>query len=260
MGLVKMLFIVTNVIFWAIGGTMLGVGIWLAVDPNAFDTLNIVGSAGMNDTLYSTAVYMMIGIGAGVFLIGFLGCFGGMKADSSGKNIPLKLYFVLVKLIIIAEVTTIILVAIFWGSINDSIRDQMTTDVQKLYVNETSQDGYSASWNKMQTKWTCCGSNNYQDYASSDYEKNYQELVPWTCCVMKTDNWNSINDVQNVTACRIEAARTNVDQAFDFLYPSGCYYALRNFLDQNSAIIIGVTCGFIGLQLVGSVFACLMMK
>jgi len=261
MKLLEIFFVAVNVIFWAIGGTMLGLGIWLAVDPNAFDALNIVGSAGMNDALYSTAVYMMIGIGAGVFLIGFLGCCGAMSNDDcTGKNVALKIYFVLVKLILIAEITSIVLVAIFWGSINDTIRDEMYNDVRYQYRGENETDGYSNSWNKMQIRWKCCGSNNYDDYKESNFYWTTSLPVPWSCCKM-TYKGNTIYDVVNVAECRREGSqRYEWYNRYEFLYPYGCYEAFRNYLDRNAAIIIGVTCGFIGLQLVGSIIACLMMR
>jgi len=257
MKLLQILFMIINVIFFVMGGTMLGLGIWIAVDDNA---LQSVGTPGMNDALFSTAIYMTIGIGAGVFLIGFLGCFGAIKIDSAGKNIPLKLYFVLVKLILITEITTIILMAIFWSSLTDSVKDAMTYDVKNEYVDETATDGYSESWNKMQIKWKCCGGDSHMDYAGSNYAiANPGNRVPWTCCVMRGSG-DKLEDVLNVTMCRAESLLAPSSNVFQYLHSTGCYYGLQDFVDRNAAIIIGVTCGFIGLQLVGSVFACIMMK
>jgi len=251
-----MLFIAINVIFWAIGGTMLGIGIWLAVDPNALAGYDVPG---MNDALYATAVYMTIGIGAGVFLVGFLGCFGGMRADSS-RNISLKLYFVLVKIIILAEITTIILMAIFWGSINDNVKATMFEDVHTKYISETAPDSYSKSWNKMQLEWKCCGSNNHRDYIDSNYTRTTENIVPWTCCVMSIPGGDKENDVADIDDCRREAGLILPPPVYRNLYSKGCYYALRDWIDRNAGIIIGVTCGFIGLQIVGLVMACCMMK
>jgi hypothetical protein len=261
MGLLSFLMFAVNITFWVMGGAMLGVGIWLAVDPNAGDILGIAGAAGMDDSLYWAAVYMMIGIGAGVFLVGFLGCVGALRAGKGG-NIFLKLYFILVKLIIISEFISIILIAVFWGSLNDSVRQSMYDDLVKDYVSETSNDFYSNSWNKMQVDWKCCGSFNYTDYRQSAYTRNTTNSVPWTCCLMKTGtNGEDIGDVANIGLCRIEGNFPYTDTpVYTNLYPKGCYDALFTFLDDNSAIIIGVTCGFIGLQILGSIMACILMK
>jgi len=250
-----------NITFWVMGGAMLGVGIWLAVDPNAASILEISNQAGMDDSLYWAAVYMMIGIGAGVFLVGFLGCVGALRAGKGG-NLFLRLYFIIIKLIIITELILVILIAVFWNSLNDSVKDAMHVDVTTKYVNETNDDIYSKSWNSMQVEWKCCGSNNYADYSSSVYKTTTGYPVPYKCCKLDADKDGSQeSDFTNVTACRIEADRSyDENYSYEFLNHMGCYNALLNFLDENAAIIIGVTCGFIGLQLLGSIMSCILMK
>jgi hypothetical protein len=249
MGLIKLLFTLTNAIFWATGGTMLGVGIWLAVDSSAFDNLN---ATGMDDSLYAAAVYIMISIGALVFLVGFLGFFGGRK-ESGGGGL-LKIYFVVVKIIVILEIITIILIAIFWSSIDDGIANGMQVDVQTKY-NHSDNQGITNSWNTMQEKWECCGSYNYTDYRDSYFADHYGALnVPASCC---KDQINMIA----LTQCKVEAALPyNPSGQYLQLNPSGCYYGLKDFVDRNSPIILGITCGFIGLQILGLIFSCILMK
>jgi len=259
MGLLSILMFLINICFWVMGGAMLGVGIWLAVDDSASDILGIAGANGMDDGLYWASVYMMISIGAAVFLVGFLGCIGALRAGKGG-NVFLRLYFIIVKLIIITEFIAIILIAVFWGQLNDGVRDSMYTDVTTKYVSETGTDSYSRSWNKMQVQWMCCGSNNFNDYKSSNFTIAEKKPVPWTCCVMKAGtNGESETDVQDLPLCLSEASRP-LTYNFKALYPIGCYEALTSFVDENAGIIIGITCGFIGLQLLGSIMACILMK
>jgi len=217
----------------------------------------------MDDDLYWAAVYMMIGIGAGVFLVGFLGCVGALRAGKGG-NLFLRLYFILVKLIIITEIICIILIAVFWSSLNDSVRQSMYDDLIKEYKSEDGTDFYSQSWNKMQVEWKCCGSFNHTDYRHSDWYQpnNINRRVPWTCCVMQDGKTGETEaDVENLGACRNDAlSNSTVVSTYMYLNPKGCYDALFSFLDDNSAIIIGITCGFIGLQLLGSILSCILMK
>jgi len=138
----------------------------------------------------------------------------------------------------------------------------MYTDVTTKYISETSTDSYSRSWNKMQTQWKCCGSFNYTDYTDNDNFYTPAAPVPWTCCVMKDGtSGEEIGDVVNITLCRTEGTR-NYPSTDNYiaLYPTGCYDALVSFVDENAAIIIGVTCGFIGLQILGSIMSCILMK
>jgi len=263
MGLLSILMFLVNITFWVMGGAMLGVGIWLAVDPEASEILGIAGTSGMDDGLYWGAVYMMIGIGAGVFLVGFLGCVGALRAGKGG-NLFLKLYFLLVKLIIITEIILIILIAVFWSSLNDSVRDSMYNDLITEYVSETSNDFYSNSWNKMQVEWKCCGSFDYSDYrlGLSKYYNTTSYSVPWKCCKMLPGTTGEvITNVADITDCRREGnLEYSATRNYISLNAMGCYDALFKFLDDNSAIILGVTCGFIGLQLLGSIMSCILMK
>ena len=48
----------------------------MAVDDEAFNTLNILNPQGMDYPVWKAAVYSMIGVGAFVFLVGFLGWAG----------------------------------------------------------------------------------------------------------------------------------------------------------------------------------------
>jgi hypothetical protein len=70
------------------------------------------------------------------------------------------------------------------------------------------------------------------------------------------------NNVVNITACNIEGSSPNYDpiQQYEYLNPNGCYYGLKDEIESNSALIIGLCSGFIGLQIVGYIFACLLMR
>lgn len=254
----KFLMVGVNVIFWAFGGTLLGVGIWMAVDPGAFDGLE---ASGMDDAMWAAIVYTMIGVGAFVFLVGFLGCCGATR--EGGKAIMLKLYIALVSVVLLAEVVIIILTAIFWSSIDDNVRTEMTSAVKTEYQGPEATDGVSVSWNKMQYEWQCCGSNNYKDYQGSEYVTDpILTPVPYTCCVYKSgsDYNEKESGVLDLDKCMNEARGYTYNGPYIYLNGRGCYWELEYFIDQNAAIIIGVTCGVIGLQILGIIFSCCIMK
>lgn len=259
MGLLSFLMFAVNIIFWVMAGALLGVGIWLAVDPNAGEILGVV--PGMDADLYWSSIYIMISVGALVFLVAFLGCVGAMRAEK-GHNVFLRLYFVIVKIIILLEFILIILIGIFWGSLTSSVGSQMYNDVHDNYINESSNTALSKSWNKMQIEWKCCGSYNYTDYRLSLYTNTTTNPVPYTCCVMaKGKDGSAEGDVLNKAECHKEASSNHsASYNYVFLNAMGCYEGLTIFVDENSAIIIGITCGFIGLQVLGSILACILMR
>ncbi len=50
-------------------------GIWIQVDENVVDYLEIVGNVNDNPGL-KVGIYILTGVGAFIFLVGFLGCTG----------------------------------------------------------------------------------------------------------------------------------------------------------------------------------------
>ncbi|XP_067228949.1 tetraspanin-2a [Chanodichthys erythropterus] len=72
---VKYLLFVFNFIFWLSGSLVLAVGLWLRFDP---DTANLLAES---DAPYNffIAVYILIGAGGVMMLVGFFGCFGAVR-------------------------------------------------------------------------------------------------------------------------------------------------------------------------------------
>jgi hypothetical protein len=261
MGLVRILMFVMNFVLWGVGGVLLGIGIWLKVDPTALDAVNFVNSYGMDESVWNASVIILIVVGALVFVVGFLGCLGAMQAKDKPKNFFLKLYFVSVKIIIILEIVAIILAAVYWNSLTDSVRTSMADGARNDYVNETTT-GVSQSWNTIQVKWTCCGGNDFTDYKNSLYFHSTNNSVPWTCCVMTPGTaGDKIGDTVNSTLCRVEGlGNYNPTLTYRYLNARGCYDGLKSEIDSNSGLIIGLCSGFIGLEIIGYIFACLIMR
>ncbi|XP_023689993.1 CD9 antigen-like [Paramormyrops kingsleyae] len=72
---VKYLLFLFNFIFWMIGSLVLAVGLWLRFDSNITSLLNIEGAP---HTFYF-GVYILIGAGALMMLVGFFGCCGAVR-------------------------------------------------------------------------------------------------------------------------------------------------------------------------------------
>jgi hypothetical protein len=60
------------------GAAILGVGIWFKVDPSIINKFQVYES-GQNDPYLSIAGWVMVGVGAFVFIVGFFGCCGAIK-------------------------------------------------------------------------------------------------------------------------------------------------------------------------------------
>ena len=96
------------------GAAILGVGIWLRVDKNAYKIFDLAQEA-QGDSMFEVACYVLIGIGAFVFIVGFLGCCGAIKESKC----MLGLYIFFLVIVFIVELAAGILAAVYkdrvWG-------------------------------------------------------------------------------------------------------------------------------------------------
>ncbi|CAB1353353.1 unnamed protein product [Coregonus sp. 'balchen'] len=72
---VKYILFVFNFIFWLCGSLVLAVGLWLRFDP---ETVQLLTGEEAPETFF-IAVYILIGAGGGMTLVGFFGCCGAVK-------------------------------------------------------------------------------------------------------------------------------------------------------------------------------------
>ncbi|KAK2889529.1 hypothetical protein QQF64_028295 [Cirrhinus molitorella] len=114
---VKYLLFIFNFIFWLSGSLVLAVGLWLRFDP---DTDNLLAKNDAPEHFF-IAVYILIGAGAVMMLVGFFGCFGAVRESQC----LLGSFFACLLVIFGAEVA-----AGVFGFLN---KDKVVQDVQQYY-------------------------------------------------------------------------------------------------------------------------------
>lgn len=112
---VKYLLFVFNFIFWLSGLLVLAVGLWLRFDPKTVELLT-----GAPDTFF-IAVYILLGAGGLMMVVGFFGCFGAVRESQC----LLASFFACLLIIFGAEVA-----AGVFGFLN---KEQIVEEVQKFY-------------------------------------------------------------------------------------------------------------------------------
>jgi len=238
---VKFLMFVANVAYWVMGAALLGITIYLSVDSGSQSMATITGAAGMNKDIYWAAVYMLMTMGCLVILAGFAGCFGALKAPDSDRI--LHSYFGFVKFIILCEIVILILIGVYWNEFNSDIANKMEDQVKSNYSVNT---GLTNAWDNMQKNWKCCGSYNFTDYILSAFNTDNPTLrVPLTCCVRQSGEY--------IPCQAFNLNNNTINQA-------GCYGKLKNVVDDNSTLVIVITCVFAGLEVFGSICACLLIR
>lgn len=114
---VKYLLFVFNFIFWLSGLLVLAVGLWLRFDPEIVELLT---GDGAPDTFF-IAVYILLGAGGLMMIVGFFGCFGAVRESQC----LLASFFACLLIIFGAEIA-----AGVFGFIN---KEQIVEEVQKFY-------------------------------------------------------------------------------------------------------------------------------
>lgn len=99
----KYLMFVFNFFIFLGGACLLGLGIWVIVDPTGFR--EIVAA----NPLLLTGAYTLLAMGGLLFLLGFLGCCGAVRENKC----LLLFFFLFILIIFLAELSAAILAFIF---------------------------------------------------------------------------------------------------------------------------------------------------
>nr|XP_020469382.1 tetraspanin-2-like [Monopterus albus] len=141
---VKYLLFIFNFIFWLSGLLVLAVGLWLRFDP---ETVELLTGNEAPDSFF-IAVYILLGAGGLMMIVGFFGCFGAVRESQC----LLASFFACLLIIFGAEVA-----AGVFGFLN---KEQIVEEVQKFYSSSfndvTSPNGTAIALIYHKTL-NCCG-------------------------------------------------------------------------------------------------------
>jgi len=243
------------------GLALLGVGIWLAID-RAFMTY-IIGSYS-----YIIAIYFILIGGGFLFFLSILGC---CATSSENRCLTWTFFITLIILFLIIFIGGIMAIALR-VQLGDSVKKSMQDTLQNYYGVDFQHDFnrfVTDAWDKTQERLYCCGvvSEGWSVYRSSKWftlngpveELNgyisshvmQKPFVPQSCCV-KDRYWRYI-DLDVCQKWRFGPPGAPVDGAINrALYYQGCYDVAVTYLQQNTAILIGLGIG-VGLVLVGGI-------
>ncbi|KAL8606207.1 hypothetical protein ACOMHN_043425 [Nucella lapillus] len=226
----RLLLISFNLIFWLSGVAILGVGIWILVDPSLQDYQEVIHVTG--EEYFKKAAYILLAFGAFVFLVGFCGCCGAIR----NSKCLLGFYIFFLVVVFAGELAAGILAAVYKDEIIKEFDQGLTKTIREDY--NTS----AGPWDIVQKELKCCGGLNPSDYNNSTWQFAHKGVkVPPSCCVL-----DSAEKPVNLTNCQ---ALTS------YFHAKGCKDQLVNWVEDHSIIMIGTGCGIAALQLFGLVFA-----
>ncbi|XP_049579968.1 CD9 molecule a isoform X1 [Syngnathus scovelli] len=144
---IKYLMFAFNLIFWLAGTAVFSIGLWLRLDPKTKGLFEGPESP----YVFYTGVYVLIGAGALMMIVGFLGCCGAIQESPC----MLGLFFFFLLIIFAIEVA-----AGIWGFSNQSkVVDDITTFYLQTYneYKERQDERLRETLRVIQTGLNCCG-------------------------------------------------------------------------------------------------------
>lgn len=154
----KYIFFFFTFVLFLVGISAIVIGIWAAVDNNFTDILKL-NIPGLDAHKIKEAAILLIIVGVGVMIVGFLGCCGASK-----ENQCLLTFFFLALLLVFVLMITGAVMATSYQSILKEILDKGLAEMKKGY--DTSAE-FKKSVNNIQQDFQCClFKPNEKDHAS----------------------------------------------------------------------------------------------
>uniref|UniRef100_A0A3Q2YN55 Tetraspanin n=1 Tax=Hippocampus comes TaxID=109280 RepID=A0A3Q2YN55_HIPCM len=166
----KYLMFIFNFLIFLGGSFMLGVGVWVLVDPMGFKEI-----VAANPLLFA-GVYVILAIGAMLFLLGFLGCCGALRENQC----LLLFFFMFILFIFLAELAAALLAFFFREHLT---REYFTRELKHHYQGNNTTDVFTSTWNAIMTTFDCCGVSGPEDFSLSLFRlRNPNKMTPDACC------------------------------------------------------------------------------
>jgi len=240
---VKSLLFMINLIFWITGLCITALAVWLLSDPSFYISM------AQDELSYKTGLFIFLGIGILLFIIGFLGCCGALRES----KVMLVLFFCILLLLMVIEIS-----AAAWTYANINELEEIVKDsVEETIRNEYGQvSARTVAFDAIQEGLACCGSDGPTDWEVSAYNNQTEKAlyisasskpyrIPTSCC-------NAEAPAVDCTAATLVHPTLSISPVIN---QSGCKDKLLELLSEyvHLSIIVGVVIGII--QGVGLLFA-----
>ncbi len=263
-GLARCFLIVFNIIFLIFGVLCLGIGIWVVVDKTHVIALFRYSSdkidVGAYDvpSLLESGAYILIAVGALVFVISVFGFCGAIKKS----RCCLITYGVLVGIILVIQVAAGIAVGVFSSQFDSFAKPFLNETMPQKYVGPYNHsDVISLALDALQASQECCGINGQGDFEYyTKFNKTWNgaadAVIPFTCCMSTKKDSFPDNMVDYMAGLLDQNCPTNVTKS----YKEGCYEKLRDLAKTYFAGVLGVAIGVAVLELILIIVACCIAK
>ncbi|CAD7683290.1 unnamed protein product [Nyctereutes procyonoides] len=99
---------------------------------------------------------VLVIVGSIIMVVAFLGCMGSIKENKC----LLMSFFILLLIILLAEVTLAILLFVYEQKLNDYVSESLTESIKQYHLDNSTR----ATWDSIQSVLQCCGVNGTSDW------------------------------------------------------------------------------------------------
>ncbi|XP_064030063.1 tetraspanin-18-like isoform X2 [Pogoniulus pusillus] len=167
----KFLMFAFNLLAFAGGVCLAGVGVWVAVDPAGFQDLVVA------KPVLSAGAYLLLALGIALSLLGFLGCCGALR-----RSRPLLLlFFILVGLVFLTQLLGAALFLVHWKKVQPEV---LLSELRSSYQGDEAAEVFSGAWNTLMVTFSCCGVLGPEDFGNGSLFQQLHPCMPWprACC------------------------------------------------------------------------------
>ncbi|CAO2600206.1 Tspan5 [Lemmus lemmus] len=165
-----------NVIFWFLGITFLGIGLWAWNEKGVLSNISSITDLGGFDP-----VWLFLVVGGVMFILGFAGCIGALRENT----FLLKFFSVFLGIIFFLELTAGVLAFVFKDWIKDQLYFFINNNIRAYRDDIDLQNLIDFT----QEYWQCCGAFGADDWNLNIYfnctDSNASRErcgVPFSCC------------------------------------------------------------------------------
>ncbi|KAG8233140.1 hypothetical protein J437_LFUL010370 [Ladona fulva] len=216
----------------------------MLVDPTFY--MNVA----QNESSYNNGLYVLLGVGCLVFIVGLFGCCGAYKESQC----MLVMFFCLLLVIVVGEIAGGTWAWNHSDQLEEMIRESVKRTVQTEYG---KYDTRTVTFDAIQSGLHCCGASGPSDWAGSIYntgEKSTVDLsissllpvvfqIPASCCKEPGQLCETSRSIGKAAAIA------------GVIYSEGCVDKVIGVLHAYEKVVGGIIIGLAITQVLGLIFS-----
>jgi tetraspanin-33 len=170
-----------NLVFWIVGGSCVGLGVWSFMEESS--QLSMIRVQNVKDIMFNISLALVF-LGVIVFSMSFAGCLGALRENLC----LLKLYSLMLLILFIGEIVLSTVAFVFPNSLSHYLKDTLAKDPLMKYRDDANLQNLI---DVIQRELKCCGISDagYKDWSQNIYfncsasnPSPEKCAVPYSCC------------------------------------------------------------------------------